>query len=480
MKDKQNDASTQVETVFRFLTGTKPRGKTPILFLFCMLLSVITFISCKDEENGNRGHDPNKPIALTTFSPDSGRISEMVLLDGENFGTDPSQVKVFFNTKEAAVINSTGSRILALVPRLPGDTCVLSVEIGDQRKEYADPFRYKIAASVTTLAGNGNNPGDNPDYSVGLDRILLRPVYIGIDKDFNIFVSIRDGNLLRLNVAENSATVVATAVQGYSLRCAPIANPQTNVLQTGAEGDENRDRFCFMDPKTGWIPKLYFIKEWDRGLNTSTGKEYDLPTNGTHYHCLLCEADGNYYTRYNSGELVRIDPKTWKATIVGMTPSGTAYGAAMHPINTTEFWFAYGEGDGGNNLNSLCKVDVTDSTVGSDGVNLASFTKLSGAINGGHRDGPLSTAQFKNPRGISFDSDGNLYIGDSQNRCIRMVNTTTMMVETMIGIPEQSGFKDGSKDDALFNDPHGLVVDAEDIIYVSDYSNFRIRRIAIE
>lgn len=448
------------------------------LFLFCMFISSCLLVSCKgEEETGGVKHDPSKPIVLTSFSPDSGRISEMVLLDGENFGTDPASIKVYFNAKEAAVINSTGTRILALVPRLPGDTCKLSVQIGEQRGEYQDLFRYKVAASVTTIAGNGNAPGDNPDYSVGLDKILLRPVYIGIDKDFNIFVSIENGDLLRLNVAENSATVVATSAQGYDLRCAPIANPQTNVLQTGSE--DERDRFCFMDPKTGWIPKLYFIKSWDRGLNPTTGKEYELPSSVLHYHCLFCEADGYYYTRYNSGQLVRIDPETWQATIVGMTPSGTAYGAAMHPINKNEMWFAYSSG-AGDVSNSICKVDVTDNTIGSDGVLLSSFQKLSGAINGAHRDGPLSISQFNQPRGISFDSDGNLYVGDNQNQCIRMINTTTMMVETMIGIPEQRGFKDGSKDDALFNEPHGIVVDEEGIIYVSDYNNNRIRRIAIE
>lgn len=453
------------------------RGNVNVM-LFFMCIYTVLLISCKgDETEENVTHDPNKPITLTHFMPNSGRISEMVLLDGGNFGTDTSKINIYFNTKEAAVISSTGKRILALVPRLPGDTCVLTVEVGDQRKEYPNHFYYKVAASVTTLAGNGNEPGENPDYSVGLDKIQLVPVYIGIDADFNIFVSLGNDNLLRLNVADNSATVVATGTQGYDHRCPPIANPLTNVLQTGSE--DERDRFCFMDPKTGWIPKLYFIKEWDRGLNPSTGKEYDLPTDNNHYHCLLNELDRNYYTRYNSGQLVRIDPKTWKATIVGMTPSGTAFGAAMHPINKNEMWIAYSSG-AGDVSNSICKVDVTDNSVGSDGVRLASFQKLSGATNGAHRDGPLSIAQFNQPRGISFDSDGNLYVGDNQNQCIRMINTTTMMVETMIGIPEQRGFKDGSKDEALFNEPHGIVVDSEGIIYVSDFNNKRIRRIAIE
>lgn len=465
------------KTLFMFLLKKKPKKHQKLLFIFFLGGLFLFHQSCKNgEEPIGIAHDPSKPIVLTSFFPDSGRISEMVLLDGENFGTDPSKIKVYFNSKEASVINTTGTRILTLVPRLPGDTCVLSVEIGDEKQNYSKTFRYHIAASVTTVAGNGNDPAENIDYSVGLDRIQLIPVYIGIDNDFNIFVSLSNNDLLRLNVSENSATVVATGEQGYHHRCPPIANPMTGVLQTGSEGE--RDQFCFMDPKVGWIPKLYFIREWDRGLNPTNNKEYDLP-DAAHYHCLLNESDGNYYTRYTSGQLVRIDPNTWKATIIGMTPSGIAYGMSMHPINKNELWIAYSSG-AGDVSNSICKVDLSDTSVGSDGVRLASFQKLSGATNGAHRDGPLSIAQFKYPRGISFDSDGNLYVGDNGNQCIRMINTTTNMVETMIGIPEQRGFKDGSNDVALFAEPHGIVVDAEGNIFVSDFANKRIRKIAIE
>lgn len=442
---------------------------------FCAFMAMAIFMSCSDSNNGGgKNHDPSMPIVLTSFTPDSGRIAEMVLLDGDNFGTDRSQIKVYFNSMEAVVLSSTGSRILALVPRLPGDTCVVAVQVGDQRKEYDETFRYKIAASVTTIAGNGTDPKDKPVYDQGLDKSQLRPVYIGIDKDDNIFVTDVQDNLVRMNVADNSITVVATKDQGFNHRCAPYANPLTNVLQMGAEGSPNRDRFVFCDPREGWIPKMRFIKEWDwNGYQAPSG------SNETHYFCLLCEADGNYYTRYNNGLLVRIDPQTWKAKAVGMTPSGTAYGGAMHPINKNELWLAYDSG-AGDVSHSICKVDVLDETVTEDGKLLASFQKLSGATNGGHRDGPLSAAQFKAPRMINFDTDGNLYVGDNSNHCIRMINTITMMVETIIGIPEQGGFKDGSKDEAQFKNPHGIVTDADGIIYVSDFENNRVRRIAIE
>jgi hypothetical protein len=83
--------------------------------------------------------------------PDSGRISEMVLLDGNNFGTDVSKIRVFFNSKEARVLGSTGTRILAIVPRLQGDTCTLSVEIDGKKSSYPGFFRYKIGTALLAM-----------------------------------------------------------------------------------------------------------------------------------------------------------------------------------------------------------------------------------------------------------------------------------------------------------------------------------------
>jgi streptogramin lyase len=105
---------------------------------------------------------------------------------------------------------------------------------------------------------------------------------------------------------------------------------------------------------------------------------------------------------------------------------------------------------------------------------------MSGAISGDHRDGPLEQAQFRNPRQLNFDDDGNLFLGDEQNHCIRQIDTKSGMVSTIIGIPKTAGDKDGNKDEATFKNPHGIVVDSEGIIYASDWGNKKVRRIAIE
>ncbi|MEN6324386.1 MAG: IPT/TIG domain-containing protein [Proteiniphilum sp.] len=456
-----------------------------ITFWYWMIagLAVFSLISCNNENVEKVVYDPNRPIELTSFHPDSGRIREMVLLDGENFGSDISNIKVFFNKTEAKVIGSTGTRILVLTPRMPGDTCTLSLKIGTQEKTYEKKFRYKVEASVTTLAGTGRNAHV---FDQGLDKCELRPVYIGADKEYNIFVTDDQDYLLRINTITNTLSVIATRDQGFNHRCQPYANPLTNVLQQGAEKAGNRDRFMFFDPRDGWAPKWKFIKSWDlNGCQLPSGGPNNNLNYETHYQCLLCEADGMYYTRYTGGQIVRINPETWEAKIIGMTPIGVTYGAAFHPTRKSELWLGYDRADsptGPEPANSLYTLDVTDETKGEENM-LLSLKKMSGPVPpmGAHRDGPLSQSQFNSIRMINFDAGGNLFVGDARNHCIRMVNTNTMMVSTIIGIPGvNSPFMDGVKEEATFNTPHGIVTDPDGVIYVTDYNNFRVRRIAIE
>jgi hypothetical protein len=444
--------------------------------MLCM--SFLFFYSCQeDDKNAGIAHDPSQPVTVTSFKPDSGRISEMVLLDGANFGTDTSNIRVYFNAKRAVAVNSTGTRILALVPRLPGDTCVVSVEVGDKKATYTEQFRYKIGATASNLTGDGSNSAE-PVIGATLIQTRILPLYMGIDHDNNIFVTVSksdDNNdyLLRLNVEEDKAEVVMRGLNISRLQSNVNAD---NVMLLGNEGAGNRDFFYTLDPKDRWVGKLRFIKKWIQN-------GYDLPSGGpsgahanyeTHHHCIYCPADGYYYTRYNGGQFVRINPKTWEGEIIWMTPSGTAYGMALHPIRKTEMWLAYaGPGDEGGALqNSICVFDVTDPA--------STFRKLSSDVLGGHRDGKLDVAEFQDVRQINFDPDGNLYIGESGNHCIRMIDTDNLMVETIIGIPGQPGNTNGAKDYAQFRNVHGLVSDSEGVIYLSDWGNHRVRRIAIE
>ena len=69
-----------------------------ILFLLCIggcALTIIIASSCEDKTSA-QVHNPNEPITVTNFYPDSGGIATQVILNGENFGTDLENIEVYF------------------------------------------------------------------------------------------------------------------------------------------------------------------------------------------------------------------------------------------------------------------------------------------------------------------------------------------------------------------------------------------------
>ncbi len=68
------------------------------------------------------------------------------------------------------------------------------------------------------------------------------------------------------------------------------------------------------------------------------------------------------------------------------------------------------------------------------------LSTVAGSGEPGHLgDGTLATTACLNePKNICFDTEGNLFIADSENHAIRRVNRSTGMIETVAGFPQQS------------------------------------------
>jgi sugar lactone lactonase YvrE len=91
--------------------------------------------------------------------------------------------------------------------------------------------------------------------------------------------------------------------------------------------------------------------------------------------------------------------------------------------------------------------------------------------------GSALTALIDTPTGIAIDSSGNVYIADWNNNRIRMVNPSGT-IRTIAG-GGSSGLGDGGPSTAAkLHAPQGVAVDKSGSIYISDESNFRIRKVA--
>lgn len=86
-----------------------------------------------------------------------------------------------------------------------------------------------------------------------------------------------------------------------------------------------------------------------------------------------------------------------------------------------------------------------------------------------------SGAQLASPSGLTSDRSGNLYTTEPFTNRIRKI-TPDGVIQAFAGSGSQ-GFADGLAAQALFNNPRGLTTDAAGNVYVADLGNNRIRKI---
>lgn len=94
----------------------------------------------------------------------------------------------------------------------------------------------------------------------------------------------------------------------------------------------------------------------------------------------------------------------------------------------------------------------------------------------GYRDGSALNALFDGPAALALAPDGAVYVADSRNHVIRMVSSGGQ-VSTVAGGPGEPGCADGSRAEARFSAPAGVVVGRDGSLFVADTGNHRIRRI---
>ena len=128
----------------------------------------------------------------------------------------------------------------------------------------------------------------------------------------------------------------------------------------------------------------------------------------------------------------------------------------------------------------ICKVDTS-----------GNFTVYAGSSNGtaGYVNGDKSVALFSSPTAMAIDKVGNIYVADTGNNVIRIIEkqfeydinknivfTGGLMIATLVGggsVLASSG--EGTR--VKLNAPRGIAVDSSGILYISDTGNHRICKI---
>ncbi|MEQ1680103.1 MAG: hypothetical protein ABL950_05830 [Nitrospira sp.] len=95
--------------------------------------------------------------------------------------------------------------------------------------------------------------------------------------------------------------------------------------------------------------------------------------------------------------------------------------------------------------------------------------------------GPAVSAHLNFPTAVVVDREGNLYIADTMNHRVRMVDAETGIMSTVAGTGQARFSGDGGPaNQAALNEPAALAIDDAGRLYIADQSNHRVRMVDLK
>jgi sugar lactone lactonase YvrE len=345
----------------------------------------------------------------------------------------------------------------------PSDVAVApdgTLYISDQNNQVVR--KVDPAGVITTVVGVPGVPGYDGEAGSPAAAHLHRPTGLELDAEGNLWMCDKDNSVIRVVTA--ASTTLQVPRQPYTLPVAALGKPPSK----GPSGTIDTFAGTGFSAYTGdGRPALETDLYWpqDVSIQPSTGLVYIDDWNN--HKIRRIEDDGTVKTVVGGGELGDTD--------------GDALGVRMnHPTD-----IAFGPLDGDLYIASW-HTDKIKHLVGSTN-QIVTVNKVGGKRAFSGDAGPVSNAELNLPAGVTFDSTGNMYIGDEGNRRVRKVNQSDQQINTILGtgVPGFSG-DTGQGVSAQIDLPVGqsaqpagkVCIDPTDqYLYLADTNNNRVRRL---
>ncbi|MFY7886516.1 MAG: hypothetical protein ACOVOV_16905, partial [Dolichospermum sp.] len=313
------------------------------------------------------------------------------------------------------------------------------------------------AQCVTTIAGSGTASFAD---GIGTAALFNGPNGLTVDLSGNIYIA--DNNKIRKISPTGAVTTISDAgVSGTGPGCTSgVAVENTgNIFYTAT---------CFATIKKitpAGITSTYTGSPFGFVDGTLSQARFSSPFG------IAIDNSGNIYVADTGNHSIRKITSTGNViTIAGSGSSGFINGTG----NAARFSSPKGVAiDNSGNIYVADTGNHSIRKITSTGV----VTTIAGFSTFGFVDGIGNVARFRDPTGIAIDNSGNIYVADTGNHSVRKI-TSTGVVTTIAG-SSTFGFVDGSLAQSRFNNPKGITLDSSGNIYVSDSGNNRIRKITL-
>ncbi|CAL9466434.1 RICIN domain-containing protein [Streptomyces sp. enrichment culture] len=332
---------------------------------------------------------------------------------------------------------------------------------------------------ISTVAGTGI-AGFKGDGEAAATAQLNRPYGIVVDSTGTLYFSdFQNHRIRKITTDGKISTVAGTGVAGFGGDGGPAVSAQLNwprelALDSEgalyvADGNNHRVRKITPDGKITTVAGAG-VAGFSGDGGPATAARLNVPMG------VAVDGTGTLYvTEYHNNRVRKITTDGKISTVAGN--GAAAFGGDGGPAVSAQLNRPHAVVvDGAGVLYIADGENHRVRKVGADGkISTVAGTGAAGFSGDG---GPATSAQLYLPVGLVLDSAGNLYISEFRNHRIRKM-TTDGKIGSVAGTGAAGfGGDGGPAAPAQLNHPFGLAVDCVDTLYIADYNNNRMRKIA--
>ena len=330
---------------------------------------------------------------------------------------------------------------------------------------------------ITTIAGNGaaGYGGDGGQATAA----SLQPESVAMDRTGNLFIAdTRNQRIREVTPDGVIGTVAGNGTWGFSGDKAPAIFAQFNYPYDVAV--DSMGNLFIADYLNNRIRKVspYGIITTIAGTGTPGYGGDGGPATSAYLHApygVAVDTAGNLFIADSNNERIRkVTPEGVISTVAGTGARG--FGGDGGPATSAQFYTP--RGIAVDTTGNLFIADINNNRIRKVTPGGVISTVAGNGVRGfGGDGGPATSALLNFPLGVAVDTAGYLFIADSDNNRIRRV-TPGGIIATIAGNGVRGFGGDGDQATAAYlNAPIGLAVDAEGNLYIADAGNRCVRKV---
>jgi sugar lactone lactonase YvrE len=346
----------------------------------------------------------------------------------------------------------------------------------------ATPARPEgIPGVITTVAGTGA-AASRGDGGPATAAALRYPFDLVVDETGNLYILEASGRVRKVDSSGRITTVVgppATRADTILTEANALRLKGTNALAIDGEGNlyvgggDGKHFIVSRISPSGQVTRVAgtgrpgFSGDGGPAIEAELGWVYDLAV----------DAAGNIFIVDQDNHRIRmVDTDGVITTIAGTGEPGFSGdgGTATEARLNSPYGIAL---DAEGNIYFTAQPGVVR-RIDMSGV----ITTIAGSGRAGYAGdgGPATAARLSTgPEHVEVDQDGRVYIEDTGNHCIRMVDLEGT-ITTIVGVCKP-GFRGdgGPARSALLRQPSGMLLTPGGVLYIADSANNRVRRVIV-